>query len=49
MYASVFSTVHETVKVCAFGVDGDTCEEDVERRKGGEVTTLRHLLNTQEP
>ena len=46
------STVHETVKrdvACAFGADGDTCREDENHREGGEVTTLRHLLNTHDP
>ncbi|CAF2049734.1 unnamed protein product [Brassica rapa] len=31
------------------GVDGDTCTEDEDFRKGGEVTTLRALLYSQEP
>ena len=46
------STVHETVKrdvACAFGADGDTCKKDEDHQKGGEVTTLRHLLNTLDP
>ncbi|KAG2308090.1 hypothetical protein Bca52824_027838 [Brassica carinata] len=55
------STVHETVKrdvVRVFGgecgdemdgVDRDKCKEDEDHRKGGEVTTLRHLLYSHEP
>ncbi|KAG2259198.1 hypothetical protein Bca52824_078492 [Brassica carinata] len=31
------------------GVDGDTCTEDEDYRRGGEVTTLRALLYSQEP
>ncbi|CAN7095975.1 uncharacterized protein LOC103842456 [Brassica rapa] len=31
------------------GVDEDTCTEDEDYRKGGEVTTLRALLYSQEP